>query len=158
MLNGTYECTLRDLDKANWEFAHQLLQFVAVASRPLRVEELVQFLGFDFMTGLVLKFQQDWLLEDPIDGMLSTMSSLLATVDLNGSQVIQFSHFSVKEFLTSSRLAEARDIFVQCYYISMTEAHTFATQACIGMLLHLDKNITIDGLDKFPLAKYAVEH
>ena len=157
-LDGTYERALKDLDKANWEFAYRLLQFVAVASRPLRVEELAQFLGFDFTTGPVPKFQQDWLLEDPADAVLSTTSSLLATVDLDGSQVIQFSHFSVKEFLTSSRLAEANDIFVQRYHISMTGAHTLVAQACLGMLLHLDKNITRGGLDKFPLAEYAAEH
>ena len=157
-LDGTYERALKDLDKSNWEFAHRLLQFVAVASRPLRVEELAQFLGFDFTIGPVPKFQQDWLLEDPADAVLSTTSSLLATVDLDGSQVIQFSHFSVKEFLTSSRLAEANDIFVQRYHISMTGAHTLVAQACLGMLLHLDKNITRGGLDKFPLAEYAAEH
>ena len=157
-LDGTYERALRDLGKANWEFAYRLLQFVAVATRPLLVEELVQFLGFDFTTGPVPIFQQDWLPEDPVHAILSTTSSLLTTFDLDGSQVIQFSHFSVKEFLTSSRLAEASDIFVQRYHISMTEAHTLATQACLGMLLHLDKDITIDGLDKFPLAEYAAEH
>ena len=157
-LDGTYERALKDLDKANWEFAYRLLQFVAVASRPLRVEELAQFLGFDFTTGPVPKFEQDWLLEDPVDAVLSTTSSLLTTVDLDGSQVIQFSHFSVKEFLTSSRLAEVKDIFVQRYHISMTGAHTLAARACLGMLLHLDKNITRDGLDKFPLAEYAAEH
>jgi len=157
-LDGTYERALRDLSKPNWEFACRLLQFVAVASRPLRVEELAQFLGFDFTTGPVPEFQQDWLPEDPVDAILSTTSSLLATVNLDDSQVIQFSHFSVKEFLTSSRLAETRDSFVQRYHISMTEAHTIATRGCLGMLLHLDENITIDGLDKFPLAEYAAEH
>ena len=157
-LDGTYERALKNLDKANWEFAHRLLQFVAVASRPLRVEELAQFLGFDFTTEPVPKFEQDWLLEDPVDAVLSTTSSLLATVDLDGSKVIQFSHFSVKEFLTSSRLAEVKDIFVQRYHISMTGAHALAARACLGMLLHIDKNITIDGLDKFPLAEYAAEH
>ena len=157
-LDGTYERALKDLEKANWEFAHRLLQFVAVASRPLRVEELAQFLGLDFTTEPVPKFEQDWLLEDPVDAVLSTTSSLLAIVDLGGSQVIQFSHFSVKEFLTSSRLAEAKDIFVQRYHISMTGAHTLAARSCLGMLLHLVKNITTDGLDKFPLAEYAAAH
>jgi hypothetical protein len=33
---------LRDIDEVNWEFAHRLFQFVAVASRPLRVKELAE--------------------------------------------------------------------------------------------------------------------
>ena len=65
-LNETYERALKDIDKANWEVAHRLLQFVTVASRPLRVEELGQFLGFDFAAGLIPKFHGTWLLEDPV--------------------------------------------------------------------------------------------
>jgi len=148
-LDETYERTLKDLKKANWEVAYSLFQFVAVASRPLSVDELAQFLGFDFTTGSIPKFQQDWLLEDPIYAVLSTTSSLLAIVDIGDSQVIQFSHFSVKEFLTSSRLAEASDIVVQRYHISLPGAHTLAAQACLGILLHLDKKMTAVDRRKF---------
>jgi hypothetical protein len=110
-----------------------------VASRPLRVKELAEFLGFDFISGPIPKYQKGWLMEDPIDAVLSTTSSLLAVVDYDGSPVIQFSHFSVKEFLTSSRLAEANDIVLRRYHIYLTHAHTLTAQACLGMLLHLDK-------------------
>ena len=156
-LDETYERMLKDLNKTNWDVAHRLLQFVAVASRPLSVDELAQFLGFDFTKESIPKFRQDWLLEDPVDAVLSTASSLLAIVNVGDSQVIQFSHFSVKEFLTSSRLAEASDV-IRRYHISMTAAHILAVQACLGMLLHLDQNITRVSLDKFPLAEYAAEH
>ena len=156
-LDGTYERVLRDIHKARWEVAQRLLQIVSVASRPLRVEELAQVLGFDFTGEPIPKFQPDWLLEDPIDAVLSTTSSLLEIVDDGGLQVIQFSHFSVKEFLTSSRLAEASDV-IRRYHISMTEAHALAAQACLGMLLHLAENITRDELDKFPLSEYAAGH
>jgi hypothetical protein len=45
-------------------------------------------------------FNEDWRLEDPVDAVLSTCSSLLAIVDggYPFGKVIQFSHFSVKEF------------------------------------------------------------
>ena len=36
-LDGTYDRALRDIDEANWEFAH--LQCVAVAFRPLHVKD-----------------------------------------------------------------------------------------------------------------------
>ena len=40
----------------------------------------------------------------------------------------------------------------------MISAHTIVAQACLGVLLHLDENITEDGLEDFPLAEYAAEH
>ena len=108
-LDETYERTLREINKAEWEIAHRLFQFVSVSRRPLLVKELADLLAFDFEAGPIPKFHEDWRLDDPIDAVLSTCSSLLAIVDVNGSPVIQFSHFSVKEFLTSSRLAETRE-------------------------------------------------
>jgi len=157
-LDGTYDRALKDIDEAGWEIAHRLLQVVAVATRPLRVEELAQFLGFDFATGPIPKFCATWLLEDPVDAVLSATSSLLTIVDVHGSPVVQFSHFSVKEFLTSHRLAKANDNILHRYHISITCAHTLAAQACLSILLHLDKNITRGDLERFPLAEYAAEH
>jgi hypothetical protein len=139
-LDETYGRTLRDIDNANWEFAHRLLQCVAAAFRPLRVAELAEILSFDFKTGPIPKFHEDFRLEDPVDAVLSTTSSLLAIVDVEGSPVIQFSHFSVREYSMSARLAETNDAISRRYHISMTPAHTLAAKACLGMLFHLDKN------------------
>jgi len=157
-LDETYDRALKDIDEASWEIAHRLLQVVAVAARPLRVQELAQFLGFDFTTGPIPKFCAGWLLEDPVDAVLSATSSLLSIVDVHGSPVVQFAHFSVKEFLTSPRLAKANDNILHRYHISITYAHTLAAQACLGILLHLDKNIARGDLERFPLAEYAAEH
>ena len=116
-------------------------------------------LSFDFKTGPIPRFQEGWRLEDPIDAVLSTTSSLLAVVDDRGSPVIQFSHFSVKEFLTSTRLAETNDIICRRYHISMTPAHTLIAQASLGILLHLDINVvTRDNLGEYPLVEYAGRH
>ena len=160
-LDEIYERTLRDINKADREFAYRLFQLVAVASRSLRVEELAQLFAFDFRAGPIPKFQEDWRMEDPVDAVLSTCSSLLAIVEggyLSG-KVIQFSHFSVREFLTSDRLAESSDIITRRYHVSMTPAHTLAARACLGILLHLDKDtITRDGLEKYPFAEYAAAH
>jgi ankyrin repeat protein len=157
-LDETYERTLREINKADWELTHRLFQCVAVASRPFRVEELAEFLAFDFKAGPIAKFQEDWRLEDPVDAVLSTCSTLLALVNVGGSQVIQFSHFSVKEFLISARLSEATDKTLRRFSISMTSAHTLVAQACLGVLLHLDTNITRDNLKNYPLAEYAARH
>jgi len=157
-LDETYERALRDINKADWGPAHRLLQCVAVASRPFRVEELADFLAFDFQAGPIPKFREDWRIEDPVEVVLSTCSTLLSLVNVDGSKVIQFSHLSVKEFLTSSRFAQKGDPISHRFHISMTPAHTFVTQACLGLLLHLDENITEDALREFPLAEYAAGH
>ena len=164
-LDETYQRTLREINKAEWEFAHRMFQFIAVASRPLFVEELAELVAFDFAAGPIPKFHEGWRLEDPVDAVLSTCSTLLAIVDGGclsnylyvAGKIVEFSHFSVKEFLTSTRLAS--DIITCHYHISMTPAHTLAAQACLGILLHLDEDVaTSDSLDKWPLAEYAAEH
>jgi ankyrin repeat protein len=129
-----------------------------VASRPLRVKELADVLAFDIEAGLTPKYRGDWRVKSPIKALLSTCSMLLFVVDLDDSQVVQFSHFSVREFLTSARFAEKYNTISHRYHISMTPAHTLLAQTCLGILLHLDRNVTRDSLSKFPLAEYAAEH
>ena len=155
-LDETYARTLEDIDQ-NWEYALRLFQCVAVASRPLHVKELAEFLAFDFEEGSTPEFLAEWRPEDPAHAVLSTCSSLLSVVDVDGSSVVQFAHFSVKEYLTSVRLSGTKNT-ISRFYVSITAAHTIVAQACLGALLHLDENITKDGLSNFPLAEYAAEH
>ena len=157
-LDETYARTLERIDKKNWEYAHHLFQCVAAASRPLLIDELAEFLAFDFDAGSTPTFLADWRPEDPAHTVLSICSGLLAVVKPDdGPPVVQFAHFSVKEYLTSARLAEANDTTSR-FLVSMTAAHTIIAQACLGVLLHLDESVTRDTLEKFPLAAYAAEH
>ena len=156
-LDETYDRTLEEIGKQNWECAHRLFQCVAAASRPLHVAELAEFLAFDFDTDSTPTLQEDWREQDPAHAVRSTCSSLLAIVDVDGSSVIQFAHFSVKEYLTSNRLEESKETLSR-FHISMTPAHTIVAQACLSVLLHMDESITEDDLERFPLASYAAEH
>jgi len=70
--------------------------------------------------------------------------------------VVQFSHFSVKEFLTSDRLACSSGD-VSRYHIDLSPAHTIFAQACLGVLLRLDKHIAKFNAWEIPLAEYAAE-
>jgi len=89
--------------------------------------------------------------------VLSTCSSLIAIVDDGYSQVVQFSHFSVKEFLTSDRLA-CSSADISQYHIPLSPAHTILAQACLGVLLRLDEHITEDNALEIPLAYYAARY
>jgi ankyrin repeat protein len=154
-----HERSLEEIDEQNWEYAHRLFQCVAAASRPLFVHELAEFLAFDFEAGSTPTFLADWRPEDPGHTVLSVCSSLLAVIKpRGGSPVVQFAHFSVKEYLTSARLAKAKDSISRFHVSTMTAAHTVVVQACLGVLLHLDETVTKDSLENFPLAEYAAKH
>jgi len=148
---------LEEIGNQNWEYAHRLFQCVAAASRPLDVKELAEFLALDFDSKPTPTLRDDWREENPERAVRSICSSLLVIVDMDGSPVVQFAHFSVKEYLTSKRLSEAKGT-ISRFHVSMTLAHTVVAQACLGVLLHIDERITNDGLERFPLAEYAAEH
>ena len=155
-LDDTYERTLREIEDTKSEYASRLLLCVAVAYRPLRAEELAEILAFDF-EGPIPAFREECRLKNPVEAVLSTCSTLLSVVKDWGHEVVQFAHFSVKEFLTSARFAEKCDSISRRYHISMAPAHTVIIKACLGMLFHLDQSITEDSLGRFPLAEYAAK-
>jgi len=135
------------------------LQCLTVAIRPLRVEELAEVLAVDFdaaLCGGMPKLNPDWRWPNQHQAVLSTCSSLIAIVDDGDSRVVQFSHFSVKEFLTSDRLARSSGD-VSRYHIHLSPAHTIFAQACLGVLLRLDEHVTKDNARDIPLAKYAAQ-
>ena len=111
-LDETYEQILKGISKAKEEQARRLLHCLAVAVRPLRVEELTELLAFDFeASARGPRLRADLRLVDQKEVILSIYSSLITVVQNVDSRVVQFSHFSVKEYLTSPRLAHPnRDI------------------------------------------------
>jgi ankyrin repeat protein len=158
-LDETYERILREVRKPNQRYAHRLLQCLVVAARPLQVEELAEVLAFDFSGEGMPKLNPSWRWEDQEEAVMSTCSSLVTIVKDkdNDSRVVQFSHFSVKEFLTADRLAEPiRD--VSCYHIRLEAAHTILAQACLGVLLRLDERIHRNSIEDFPLVRYAAQY
>ncbi len=158
-LDETYARVLRQIPKANQAHAHRMLQCIMVAVRPLHVEELAEVLAFDFDTaqGAVPRYRAGWQLNEQEQAVLSTCSSLIAVVDIYGWQFVQFSHFSVKEFLMSDRLTSSLGDFSR-YQILPGPAHTILAQACLGCLLHLDDLVDEVSLEGFQLAEYAAEH
>ena len=157
-LDETYERALRKVAPANWPSIRWLLQCVAVASRPLHVDELAEFFAFDFEAGLVPEYHDYRRPEDPLAGVLSSYSSLISVVNIGEFDIVQFPHIALREFLTSSHFAEKHDSLSANCHISMIDAHTLVARACLGILLHINPIITRHGLEKFPFAKYAAQH
>src|SRR5882757_713417 len=139
-LDETYERVLREIKKANWAIAHRLMQCLVVAVRPLLVNELAEVLAFDFNTEGVPKLNPRWRWEDQEEAVMSACSSLVMIVKDGDSRIVQFSHFSVKEYLTADRLAEPiKD--VSRYHIRLEAAHAVLAQACLGVILRLDDHV-----------------
>ena len=159
-LDETYERVLKEIKKPSRAHARRLLQCLVAAIRPLRVEELAEVLAVDFDDAEgIPKLNPNWRWEDEEQALLMSCSSLIAIAEADNSRVVQFSHFSVKEFLTSTRLANlSRD--VSCYHIDLDPARTILAQACIGILLQPQGERVEENGDRrsSPLAEYAAQH
>ena len=158
-LDETYERVLREIKKPTRDQARRLLQCLVVAIRPLRVEELAEIIAVDFDDAEgIPKLKPSWRWEDQEQALLTSCSSLIAIIGTSDSRVVQFSHFSVKEFLTSPRLATSSQDILR-YHIALQPAHTILAQACLSILLRLDDQIEDSGVKKrSPLAGYAAEY
>ena len=158
-LDETYERILSEIPKSNRVYAHRLLQCLTVAARPLSAEELGEVLAVDFMAiGGIPKLKENLRWEDQDQALLSACSSLITVVEDEDSRVVQFSHFSVKEFLTSDRLATSKLDASRYHHIHLKEAHTTMAQACLSVLFHLDYDIVKESICNFPLARYAADY
>jgi len=157
-LDDTYERILQCIPKEKFQHARRLFQCIVAAIRPLRVEELAEIFAIEFDTNEVTNLVEGWRPENAEEAVLSACSSLIAIIDDEGSKIVQFSHFSVKEYMTSDRLQRS-DIGHLCdYYIPLEPAHTVLARACMAVLLQLDETVDRERVATFPLGAYAFEH
>ena len=156
-LDETYARMLRKIPPtASRDRVIRLLQCLSVAIRPPHVEELAEVLALDFdgPEGAPPELKGRRPLEDRKRDVLSMCSSLITLVGNDGYDFIQFSHFSVKEFLTSHRLSTSEQYKdISRFHIKDEDAHTTLAQACLGTLLRLDR---LDG--SLGLKEYASQH
>ena len=139
------------------------MQFLVVAIRPLRVEELAEALAvyFDNARGVpqLKSYSRRDSREDQERAILAACSSLITIIGTGDSRVVQFSHYSIKEYLTSERLANSWEDAISYYHIALETAHTILAQACVSVLLQLPDRDEEDVVENnAPLAKYAAEY
>jgi hypothetical protein len=157
-LDDTYTRALACIPKEKWRHAHRLFQCLIAAIRPLSVDELGEIFTIQFDSKAGPKLVEDWRPLNPEDAVLSACSSLIVIVNVKDSKIVQFSHFSVKEFLTSDRLASLNVGTISQYHIPLGPAHAILARACLTVLLQLDDHTDKKRLGTFPLAFYAAEH
>jgi hypothetical protein len=133
--------------KPDWRWEDQELALLSACSSLIAIVEAGDVVASDGNSDAEAS-DSDWEAESN-DGK--------SHVEAGRSRVVQFSHFSVKEFLTSSRLSSASGE-VSDYHIDLKPAHTILAQACQGVLLQIQYDVDEHTRKGHPLARYAAEH
>ena len=155
-LDGTYEQALRGIDKHKRDYAYRLFQCLVVSKRPLRVEELAELFAIEPNAETIPTFNSSLRPANPEELVLSACSTLIAVVNVGRQKIVQFSHFSVREYLTSNRLAISK--LVSHFHILPRPAHALLARACLGVLLQLDNLQYRAIMRNFPLVSYAAQY
>jgi ankyrin repeat protein len=155
-LDATYEQSLRMIDKEKRDYAYRLFQCLVVSMRPLRVEELAELFAIQPDMRTIPTFDASLRPGDPEESVLSTCSTLVAVVNVDGQNIVHFSHFSVREYLISDRIANSEHVFR--FHVFPRPAHALLARACLGVLLQLDHRIDKDRIRNVPLASYAAQY
>jgi len=161
-LDETYERILQGIPRKMQKDAHRIFEWIMVSSRPLCVEELAEVFAINFdeeMSGIP-KFEPSWRDPNAEKAILSACSTLVTIVEERWPgkmvKIVQFSHFSVKEYLTSDRIANAEHF--SHFHIHPKPAHTLLAKSCLSVLFGLDYNMDKAKIKNFPLAKYAARY
>jgi ankyrin repeat protein len=156
-LDKTYGRILFRLPEENWEHTYHVFHTLMVATRPLTMEELCLVLAIDFIAEGNPKYEEIWRSDDPEDNLVTVCSTFLSFVNVDGSRIAQFAHYSVKEFLTSERISKF-ETKVARYRMLEEPAHTTVAQMCLAVLLHLDERIDKNTVEEIPMIHYAAEN
>ena len=156
-LDDTYERILQNIPKQKWQHAHRLFQCMVAAIRPFRVEELAELFAIGMGPNAAPNLVEDWRPENPEEAIFSACSTLITIINDQGSKIVQFSHFSVKEYLTSDRLQTSGVPNICQFYVPLEPAHTILVRACLAVLLQLEEKMDEERLSIFPLALYAAQ-
>lgn len=161
-LDDTYARILQDIDDKGYDNqVAKILQWLAYSVRPMSLEEIAEVLTVDMESDPLVDFERR--LQDPQD--ILELCSSLVSIDQG---YIQFAHFSVREFLESSRLDNGP---AKKFAVDEMRANILIAESCItyniqlnSLLVELDIESLLVELDRpiiyeqHPLCKYAANN
>ncbi|KAF1986145.1 purine and uridine phosphorylase, partial [Aulographum hederae CBS 113979] len=152
-LDETYERILRGIPSECEKPSMRLLQFLTYSERPMRIEEAIDALAVDTQDEPYFDVQNR--MPDPKEVSVY-FAGLVHQVKEEDEEVIvlQLAHFSVKEYLMSTRLYDgAKQTFLEI------PAKASIAAICLAYLSHLDTELDLDTIERdFPFASYSARY
>ncbi|KAJ7059381.1 ankyrin repeat-containing domain protein, partial [Mycena amicta] len=154
-LDATYARILSRIHPRNKPHARRLFNWLAFSFHPLHFKELAQVLAINFIDDAHASFEEDCIEPDPKEAISRVCLSL---VQITTDGIVQFAHFSVKEFFLSERLNSMPSISL--FQIEAEKAHTIIAASCLAYLLWAGHTINSDECemqDQYPLIQFSIE-
>ena len=138
---------LRGISEEKYQYTVRLFQCLVAAIRPLSLKELAD-----------ISAELNSNAGPHEDAVLSACPALIAR-DNDNPTLVQISHESVKEFLTSNRLRTSSIKNNSRYHFSPEAANATLARVCINVLLRFDETADKTQLkESSPLALYAAQY
>ncbi|KAF2186074.1 purine and uridine phosphorylase [Zopfia rhizophila CBS 207.26] len=158
-LDETYDRILRGIPDEHKPYAIRILQFLTFSERPLRIKEAVDAIAVD--TEGDQHFNPDYRMPVPREisyycsSLVVAISTKEHSYDKDGKHAeLRLAHFSVREYLTSTRLGED-----MAQNFQGTTARASIAIVCLAYLLHFDRDIPPEEIrESFPLAQYSARY
>ncbi|ROV91219.1 hypothetical protein VMCG_09361 [Cytospora schulzeri] len=161
-LDATYDRLLQNIDDKFKPQVGNLLIWLASSNRVLCLEELAEVFAFRIEPNGAVAFDEAERLINH-KAVLKYVSSLVVTEEsrnwIRGCAITQvrLAHFTIKEYLTSSRIAEG----IKRFSFTETDAHLHVAHLCLAYHLQFSaaSNMhdlrAVDYRNMFPLEEYA---
>lgn len=169
-LDETYARILANVPDEHKHHTTRILQFLTFSERPLRITEAVDVIAVE-IEGVPRFRPKDRM---PIPGEILKCCSSLVTLVTKEDQrsgktwkEIQLAHFSVKEYITSTRLAANASSDTEktltrasiAVNLEETVARSSIAQVCLAYLLELDQDLSAEEIrQSFYLAQYSAQY
>jgi ankyrin repeat protein len=167
-LDATYDRILNAISDEDYTYAIRILRWLTYSRRPLTVKELATLIAIDVDS--TPAFDPDQVFPDPLE-VLDICSSLVSIRDTSivarnssgydsvliegrdlSAEVVELAHYSVKEYLTSERLANLPSAR---YRMEAAECEAILASSCLLYLLRWERNMGRDARERV-LADYPV--
>jgi ankyrin repeat protein len=159
-LDETYDRILVGISETDRAYTFRALQWLAFSARPVSIAEAAEAMIVDLDCALP-HVDRDRALRDPHD-LLDICASLvrLSSVDnkynlREPNEVLELAHFSVKEYLVSSRVLDGP---AAGFGLQERVAHRSLAECCLAYLLTFDCPMSNSDLSAHPLARYSARY
>jgi hypothetical protein len=177
-LEETYDRILFGIDEIHYESAIRILNFLAFAARPVKIEETAEILAIDLSSPPF--YDQNRRLLDPRDvvGICSTLVTVSKDSSLDEPyndplydeyfdfssrtqfESIRLAHLSVKDYLLSERIKLGK---TKIFSLDVRQSNSVVAQICLAYLMspafsvgYCSEEEIEDLLEDWPLFHYAV--